>query len=538
MNYLNRELADAFATADAEIANTLDSESARAATAHNQPSSTAWPTPKPLPNGLARVAQFSLEFLPDRLSPWVGDIADRLQCPPDYVAVGAMVSLGALIGRRIAIKPQLKTDWTEIPNLWGGFIGRPGALKSPAMGEALKPIHHLEAEAAKDNELARQAYEAGLAAFKLRQEVARALAKTKLKKDGDAKIEIDLSDRAQEPLPVRYRTNDSTYEGLGELLIANPSGLLIERDELVSLLQHLDREDQAVARGFYLSGWSGTQPYTFDRIGRGQRHIPAACISVLGNTQPARIVEYVRKANAGGAGGDGMIQRFGLLVWPDATGDWKNVDRYADSAAREAAWGVFDRAVKIDKNRALEMGAQMGHFDKVPSLRFEEAAHGEFLDWREDLERRLRRSELSPALEGHLAKYRKLVPALALITHIADRADGPVMQESLLKALAFAEYLETHARRIYGSQHEAELAAGKTILTHIRRGDLGDGFTARDVQRHGWSNLSDQGHIRLGLNLLVDLDYLAPAVAPGTERGGRPKVTYAVNPEVKPEKKS
>jgi Protein of unknown function (DUF3987) len=173
----------------------------------NQSSGTEWPTPKPLPNGLAPVAPFSLEFLPDRLAPWVSDIADRLQCPPDYVAVGAMVSLGALIGRRIAIKPQLKTDWTEIPNIWGGFIGRPGALKSPAMGEALKPIHHLEAEAAKDNEVARQAYEGGLAAFKLQQEVAKALAKTRLKKDNDAKIEIDLSDRPQEPLPLRYRTN-------------------------------------------------------------------------------------------------------------------------------------------------------------------------------------------------------------------------------------------------------------------------------------------------------------------------------------------
>jgi hypothetical protein len=91
-------------------------------------------------------------------------------------------------------------------------------LKSPAMGEALKPIHHLEAEAAKDNELARQAYEAGLQMFKLKQNVAKALTKSKLKKDGEAKIEIDLSGAPQEPLPVRYRTNDTTYEGLGELL--------------------------------------------------------------------------------------------------------------------------------------------------------------------------------------------------------------------------------------------------------------------------------------------------------------------------------
>jgi hypothetical protein len=111
-----------------------------------------WPYPKPLPAGLAPVEPFSSEFLPDALAPWVDDIANRLQCPPDYVAVTALTSLGAVIGQRIGIKPQAKTDWIEIPNVWGAFIGRPGMLKSPAMGEALKPIHRLEAEAAKENE--------------------------------------------------------------------------------------------------------------------------------------------------------------------------------------------------------------------------------------------------------------------------------------------------------------------------------------------------------------------------------------------------
>ena len=80
-----------------------------------------------------------------------------------------------------------------------------------------------------------------------------------------------------------------TYEAIGQLLISNPNGILIERDELVSLLRHLDREEQVVARGFYMSGWDGKQPYTFDRITRGQLHIEALCISILGNTQPARI---------------------------------------------------------------------------------------------------------------------------------------------------------------------------------------------------------------------------------------------------------
>jgi Protein of unknown function (DUF3987) len=492
----------------------------------------AWPEPKPLPNGLAPVEPFSSEFMPDALAPWVNDIANRLQCPPDYVAVAALTALGSVIGRRIGIKPQAKTDWVEIPNLWGMFIGRPGMLKSPAMGEALKPIHRLEAEAAKENEIAQQAYAAGLDTYELRKQVRKALARDELKatKNKNAKIDLDFGERPKEPTPVRYRTNDSTYEALGELSITNPTGILVERDELVSLLKQLDRDEQAAARGFYLSGWSGTQPYTFDRIIRGHRHIEAVCISVLGNTQPARIAEYVRSANRGGAGGDGLIQRFGLLAWPDAPRDWRDIDEYPNGAAREKAWQTFERMAKLDTQAALRLGAEKGPFDKVPCLRFEEAAHEDFLGWRTDLERQLRAGGMSPALEGHLAKYRKLVPSLALISHLADGGAGPVSKRALLKALATAYYLESHARRVYGSGHEAELAAAKAIVKHIRNGDLTDGFTARDVHQRGWAHLTEREHVSAGLSLLVDLDYLARSARSAGVEGGRPKVTYLVNP--------
>lgn len=248
-----------------------------------------WPEPKALPNGLAPVEPFSSEFMPDALGSWIEDIANRLQCPPDYVAVAALTALGSVIGRRIGVKPQAKTDWVEIPNVWGMFIGRPGMLKSPAMGEALKPIHNLEAEAAKDNELAQQAHAAGMDAYEVLKQVNKALARDELKasKIKNAKINLDFGQKPKEPTLIRYRTNNSTYEAVGELLIANPTGLLVERDEIVSLLKQLDRDEQAAARGFYLSGWSGTQAYTFDRIIRGHRHIEAVCISLLGNTQPA-----------------------------------------------------------------------------------------------------------------------------------------------------------------------------------------------------------------------------------------------------------
>jgi Protein of unknown function (DUF3987) len=165
----------------------------------------------------------------------------------------------------------------------------------------------------------------------------------------------------------------------------------------------------------------------------------------------------------------------------------------------------------------------------LPFLRFDECAQGDFADWRRELERRLRSSstDMSPALESHLAKYRKLVPALALICHLADGGVGQISQTALGCALAWAEYLETHARRAYGAGAAAETAVAKLILARIRKGDLSDGFSARDIQRKGWSSLTDNDQIKAGLELLADLDWIAPQT---TETAGRPRTTYSINP--------
>src|SRR6266700_4301045 len=51
---------------------------------------------------------------PPALAPWVADIAERAQCPPDFVTVGALVAAAAVIGRQVAIRPKRADDWTVI----------------------------------------------------------------------------------------------------------------------------------------------------------------------------------------------------------------------------------------------------------------------------------------------------------------------------------------------------------------------------------------------------------------------------------------
>ena len=210
-----------------------------------------------------------------------------------------------------------------------------------------------------------KSYEVAVDTHKMRTDAAKKRFKDVLKKDPAAPPPM-LEREPDEPKPRRYIVDDATYEALGVILVNNPNGVLAFRDELVSLLRTLDREEYAAARGFFLAAWNGKDGYTFDRIIRGTHHIEAACVSLLGATQPSKIADFVKRSVDGGLGDDGMIQRFSLAVWPDGVG-WREVDRYADSEAKQAAFDVFDR---LDKLQPSAVGAVKGAFDRdsVPQV--------------------------------------------------------------------------------------------------------------------------------------------------------------------------
>ena len=195
------------------------------------------------------------------------------------------------------MRPKRKTDWIEVPNLWGGIVGRPGMMKSPAMGEALKPLNWLDAKAREGHSVQLRAHASAVELHKLKVDVARDGARRALK-EGLETSPFSVAEPAS-PKAKRYVVNDTTYEKLGEILFDNPNGVLAFRDEIVSLLKTLDREEFCAARGFFLAGWNGTAGYTFDRIIRGTRHIDAVCLSLLGSTQPGPLAEYVKAGDRG-----------------------------------------------------------------------------------------------------------------------------------------------------------------------------------------------------------------------------------------------
>ena len=477
-----------------------------------------WPTPRSFDDKLPPVDAFDETSLPDCLRRWVVDIADRMQVAIDLPAAVLIVMLGAAISLRAMIQPKARDrEWTEVPNLYGGIIAPPGFMKSPVIRAVAGPLESIEQKWHKEYAAAMREYE---------------------------ELSDEEQKQSEKPKFRRLTINDTTFEKLQELLSENPRGLLVIRDELVGLLASFDRNGHEGERQFYLTAWNGQSSYSMDRIGRGTILLPKCCLSVIGAIQPKRLRDYLASQGEDGPVNDGMIQRFQLLVWPDFSG-WTYVDRGADQAALDEVNQVFEKIVNLEPAHSLR-------------LRFTEDAQELFVTWYRNLETRIRGNELDLALTAHLSKFRGLMPSLALIFEIAERAvkgfagsaglraraplvptgplvAGRVSAENTKRAIRFCTYLESHARRIY-SIYDAEKEAAKRLSIKIGQRRVGvDGcFTVRDVYQKGWSGLGDPEKVRRAINILVEMGWVRPDDNTTTGKsGGRPSERYEINPRIR-----
>ena len=489
-----------------------------------------WPDPTPLPDALPPVQAFDPDLLPVALRGWVTDIAHRMQCPPDFPAVGAVVALSSLIGARAVVQPKARDDWQVVPNLWGLIVGRPGVMKSPALGEVLKPLHRLESTEREQWQLAHEAWELDTKVAELASKAnERQAANLAAKDPAKARALLAPTDQPSEPTMRRYVVNDSTVEALADLLVENPWGLLVYRDEVHGLLCSMDRQGQEGARGFYLTGYDGNQGHPVDRIGRGHSYVPRVCMAMLGGIQPGKVQSYVREAVNGGAGDDGLLQRFGLAVWPDIQQEFRLVDRWPDTPAKQAAWAVFERL----------NGLLPATDDDPQEWRFSAEAQAIFYEWLIPFETGIRGDELHPALVSHLAKWRKLIPALALIFALVDTPDsgGVIHERELIRALAWADYLRPHAERLYAAALIPETTGAHALLAKIKGGKLCDGdgvlwesFTPRLVAVKSWAGLNSVDSVRKAAELLADYGWLARETTATGSAGGRPSERYLIHP--------
>lgn len=468
--------------------------------------------PQPLPLGLPPVMPWDDQLLPIELRGFVRDVADRTQCPADFVAVALIIGISAVVGRKRSIHPKQLDDWEVVPNLWGCIIGRPSAMKSPAMKQALRPLSVMEAKEREKHMDAIAQHKAAGEILDLERRAAKDKAKKLIaegKKDAATAALTEFASDLTSPVARRYIVNDSTVEKLGELLNENPNGLLLARDELGGWLATMQTEEGAVSRAFYLECFEGSGEFTYDRIGRGTIHIESCCLSLIGGIQPSRIAPLVRGAVTGQLD-DGLIQRLQLAVWPDDNAKWSLVDRQPDRFAIESVVAVFDRLDQMpDKPRK--------------AMRFSLEAQERFNCWYTELMLEIRREGLHPVLQSHFMKLPKTITALALLFGLIDGETESITLAPTARALAWASYLKSHAGRLYGVAINAPLMGAALILE--RQDKLPAPFTPREVLRKGWSGLETLETVSDSLATLVKHNFIIGWEEIG-EKGGRPSKRY------------
>jgi putative DNA primase/helicase len=297
------------------------------------------------------------------------------------------------------------------------------------------------------------------------------------------------------------------------------------RDELIGFFKTFNKDGYESARAFYLEAWDGNNSFISDRIGRGTQHIPAICISILGCIQPGPLSFYIYNACNENAGDDGLIQRFQLSVWPDSNSIWKNIDKPINKENKELLFSLIKKISEYSCEDPLN----------IPCIHFDEEAQIQFNNWLSELENELRNNTLEPYLESHLAKYRSLIPSLALIfefifcLNTTSIDPSNVSLNALQMAIQWAKYLRSHAERIYSSQKNYKLESAKNLLNKIKKGSIIEGVSIREVYSHHWSFLTSPNEVKDATEILENHGYIK-LEKKGTF--GRPSSIIKINPSL------
>ena len=157
-----------------------------------------------------------------------------------------------------------------------------------------------------------------------------------------------------------------------------------------------------------------------------------------------------------------------------------------------------------DSRWPAQIGALEPTEDGKPHrLIFDTEAQQRFTLWRDDLERRVRDTDLSSIMKSVLAKQRGLIPRLAALIHLSSGGVNPVQLPALTLAMAWGQFLEAHARYLFSSVRDSDSKAARVLAEHITAEKLGQTFKRRDLQLKTWAGLDSPKTIDGALSRLM-----------------------------------
>ena len=456
---------------------------------------------------------FPIDALPEPMRGFVTAGSTAIGCDPSYLTLPLLTEAAAAIGNSRRL--HIKRGWNVPPILWCALVGESGTAKTPAFQMAIRPIRDRERKAIEKYNAEMEDYKA----VRLHYEKELLFWKRSKKQTGDPPKE------PEPPHALRALVTDVTVEALAPILLANPRGLLLARDELNGWLGSFDRYSAKGQAGADAANWLSmfnAQTITVDRKTGVPRTIfvPQAAVCVVGGIQPA----ILRKALGAEHRESGLGARLLLAYPPRKPKKWSEAD--IDPAAEAAMASVFEGLFEL-QSVSGEDGATRPDLVRLSG----EAKAAWIMYYNSHADEQAKQTGDMAAAYSKLEEY---AARLALVVHCVRQAAGDpklasadVLDSVSMKAgIAMAMWFRHEAKRVYAMLFESESQQRRRRLEEWIEQN-GGAVTAREAQqRCRW--LRESGAADAVLEALAKEGRGAWKEVPTTEKGGRPSRVFTL----------
>jgi len=392
-----------------------------------------------------------LDLFPPAMQDYILAAAQSMRIDRSRIILPLLSSLAAAIGNTRIV--QLKTDYTEIMNLWTAVLGRSGHVKSPAIKEATSAILAKEKKFARENREAKLSYEREYKQWKAAPKGQR-------------------GDPPAKPTPHTILMDDLTLAVLVTALYQN-NRLIVAKDELSHWYHSFDQFHNS--KGADVSRWLSLHTgnvFCFDRkMDQESYRIFNPSLSITGGIQPKILkmcltTEYFER---------GLPARFLFAYPPEERRVW--TEATVPGKIRLAVVEIFDRLFALDP--ALD---QFG--DPTPDIITPDGdAKAAFVDFYNEIG-----IEAMNADDKEEAAWNKLAGHAARLAGVgqlarngANKINGDkILGDTTVAAIELARWFGNEAIRIYQLlSDDADTTADRRLVQYIA--DHGGIVTVRDI---------------------------------------------------------
>lgn len=397
---------------------------------------------------------FPTGAFPSQVQDFIREVAAALPCPEDFVGTACLTVAGAIIGT--TRKVSAKNTWDEYPLLYLAIIAPPGALKTPAINQAVKPANKIHKEL---NRLHQRRYKEWQSLMDLyKAEKAAYLSDLKAALRTGAPPPEPLEPPPEPPRRQALLYEDATVEALAEALLRSPRGGLSHHDELIAWIHSMNqyKGGKGTDREFWIKNWqcsrlSILRKSTMDN----PLWIESPFLAIIGGIQPDLI------SDLGDARGreDGFLARL-LFSMPDCDpAPQLKFSRDIDQSVCNS-WELVIRSLRslqFGELETLDLDTGKVFFEKVPKvLTLTSAAQALLEKWHEAKHRlEVYAPDFSRALQASWSKFKAYAIRFALILHQLRLACGEKVEPlevdeiSIENAIQLVEYFKSHCSYVF-----------------------------------------------------------------------------------------